>query len=154
MQVHTGQGLCREPKPLRSSAQVSISDFGRIAKALDAPLQAALQELSGQDPIQLSKGNSWHRYAVLHLQEVFATLFGPQKPMELRPGPNGVMAALINAAVPANVAAPVSPERISEIRARLTIRKKGLGVLFSASGAGVSAGLEALATGGNKRPPG
>jgi hypothetical protein len=115
-------------EPVRLSACVSVFTFEEVARALASRLRAELQELRKPDRIQLSKGNAWHRYAVMRLEEVFSAFYGPVRLQELSPRPNRMIAALVNAAVPEAVISAVTPNQVSAIRkgfaARPAIRQK------------------------------
>jgi len=107
-------------EPMSLSACVSIETFGEIVRALTSRLRAELQELGKPDLMQLSKGRAWHRYAVMRLERVFSKFYASQELRELSPGPNQMIAALINAAVPNSTTAPVSLRYVSETRTRLS----------------------------------
>ncbi len=109
-------------EPVRLSACVSVWTFEEVARALASRLRAELQELARPDVMQLQKGEAWHRYAVMRLEEVFSGFYGRQELRELSPGPNEMIAALINAAVPKAITSPLSLGRVSEIRTRLADR--------------------------------
>jgi hypothetical protein len=114
--------LDEEAESVRLSACVSALDFDKIAKALAARLRAELEELAKPDLIQMSKGQAWRRYAVMHLEGIFSRFFEPWRLAELSPGPNQMLAALINAAVPEAKAAPVDLKQVSDIRTRLAAK--------------------------------
>lgn len=103
--------------------EIDAAAFGSIARRLVGPIEAAIERLSGPEPILLLKGHAWHRYAVARLEAVFAGHFVPEPLQRLHPGPNKAIAAFANAAVPASKFGALSLKRVSEIRIELSIRK-------------------------------
>lgn len=113
-----------DAEPVSLTAWVSVGTFEAVARAMAARLRAEQEKLDNKpDLIQPSKGHPSHRYAVMRLEEVFSAFYGPERLQELSRGPNPMIAALVNAAVPPTVAAPLTPKRVSAIRIDLADKR-------------------------------
>ncbi len=109
-------------EPVSLAACVPVGTFEDVARAMAARLRAEQEELGNKpDLIQPLKGQGWHRYAVMRLEEVFAEFYGPERLRELSPGPDRMIAALVNAAVPARN--PLTPKRVNAIRKELAAKR-------------------------------
>ena len=111
-------------EPMSLTACVPVGTFEDVARVMAARLRAEQEELDNKpDLIQPSKGHPSHRYAVMRLEEVFSAFYGPERLQELSRGPNQMIAALVNTAVPPTVTAPLTPKRVSAIRKELAAKR-------------------------------
>ena len=112
--------------PISIRGHIEFFSLRHIANALISALRSKLAEVAGQPEVmQITKGDAPQRYAVLILEALFERHFA-SKLSTLHPGPNPLIAALINAGLGRSGNSQTTAEQVSEIRSYLSSRKKAL----------------------------